>query len=311
MIAPRFTVVIPTYNRPAQLTKCLEAVARLEPPGAGFEVCIVNDGGTAPPRSAIEAARAGRAVGVNVIDRKNSGPAAARNAGALGASGEYVAFLDDDCRPTPAWLQALDLELRRNPEALVTGPTVNAVAKNLYSAASQLLVDFVAAYFAERHATRFAPSSNLAVLRTNFLAAGMFDENFSRSAGEDREFVDRWWRQKRPLVVSSSAVVYHEHVLTWRSFVRQHSTYGRGAATFRRLQRAHGRPQQIDPRFYLNSVKYPFQRERLLLAVPIAALIALAHGAYVAGLFAESMQAIASGNGSRLPPEVPVQVRTP
>ncbi len=42
---PRFTIVIPTRDRPRRLASCLEAVSRLRFPRARFEAVVVDDGG--------------------------------------------------------------------------------------------------------------------------------------------------------------------------------------------------------------------------------------------------------------------------
>jgi glycosyltransferase involved in cell wall biosynthesis len=43
-----------------------------------------------------------------LIEQANAGPATARNAGAQASRGAYVVFTDDDCRPDPGWLGAID-----------------------------------------------------------------------------------------------------------------------------------------------------------------------------------------------------------
>ncbi|HLE24493.1 MAG TPA: glycosyltransferase [Thermodesulfobacteriota bacterium] len=42
---PFFSIIIPTYNRPAQLTNCLYTLTLLDYPRNCFEVIVVNDGG--------------------------------------------------------------------------------------------------------------------------------------------------------------------------------------------------------------------------------------------------------------------------
>ncbi|HZX13070.1 MAG TPA: glycosyltransferase family A protein [Thermodesulfobacteriota bacterium] len=42
---PFFSIIIPTYNRTAQLTNCLYSMTLLDYPRNCFEVIVVNDGG--------------------------------------------------------------------------------------------------------------------------------------------------------------------------------------------------------------------------------------------------------------------------
>ncbi len=281
----RFSVVVPTYNRPAQLAACLDALAQLEAPAGDYEIIVVNDGGapvSPPVQSGTHAF--GHALALRVHDQPNAGPAAARNAGARMARGSCLAFTDDDCRPDPMWLVAFDAALRTAPDALVGGRVVNALPDNLYAITSQFLADFVSAYFAGGANGRFFTSNNIAVGRNGFLDAGAFDMRFPLSAGEDREFCDRWSAQGRPSTEVVGAVIRHAHPLTLRSFARQHFRYGRGARVFRQVRADVGRPVRIDPAFYARSLAYPFSHATGFRAPVVAALTAAAHAAYAAGL---------------------------
>ena len=285
--AVRFSVIVPTFERPAHIAACVAAVCRVERPGGSLEIVIVNDGGATLPASISADARDG-ACEVRVIEQANAGPASARNAGAAAARGTFLAFTDDDCRPEPGWLEAFDTTFRAHPDALLGGRTVNAITGSVFAVASQMLADFVASYFHGGARGRFFTSNNLAVARERFLEAGAFDTSFPFSAGEDREFCDRWSAQERPSASVESAVVRHEHALTARGFVRQHFTYGRGAATFRRVRASTGRPVRVERGFYARSLAHAWTtapRGRRALYV---ALTMLAHASYAAGLLWES-----------------------
>jgi GT2 family glycosyltransferase len=284
---PRFSVVVPTFERPAQLAACVDALRALDRPGGALEVVIVNDGGR-PPASELGAEASGDAgFDLRIVEQRNAGPASARNAGAAAARGEWLAFTDDDCLPDRNWLTAFDAVLRATPDALVGGRTINAITDSLLADTSQRLADFVSSWFGGGAAGRFFTSNNLAVARATFLAAGGFDTRFPFSAGEDRELGDRWSAQGRPSVSAPEAIVRHAHRLSARGFVRQHFTYGRGAVAFRRVRAESGRPVRIDPAFYARSLSYAL-RGGGVRAPARAALTAVAHGAYAAGLLYES-----------------------
>jgi GT2 family glycosyltransferase len=290
---PRFTVIVPTFERPAPLAACVGALRALERPGGTLEIVIVNDGGRSPAADVLTSADDATLV-LRVLDQPNAGPASARNTGAAAAHGEYLAFTDDDCLPDRGWLTAFDAALRATPGALVGGRTVNALPDSVFADTSQRLADFVSSYFAGGATGRFFTSNNLAVARDAFLASGGFDTRFPFSAGEDRELGDRWSAQGRPSVTAPDAVVRHAHRLSARGFVRQHFTYGRGAVAFRRVRAASGRPVRIDPAFYVQSLAYAL-RGGGVRAPARTALTALAHAAYAAGLLYESRRARARG----------------
>lgn len=100
MSAPSFSVVIPTYARPADLERCLDALAdQTEPP---LEILVVDDGSDPPYAPAL----AERFPGVRALQQHREGPGKARLWGAREARGDVVALCDDDVVPPPGWLAA-------------------------------------------------------------------------------------------------------------------------------------------------------------------------------------------------------------
>jgi len=92
------SVIVVSHGRPALLTRCLTGLAQLTHPN--FEVIVVAD-----PEGA-EAVRAtGLPVKLSEFDELNI--SAARNRGLTLASGDLVAFIDDDSVPEPSWLDHL------------------------------------------------------------------------------------------------------------------------------------------------------------------------------------------------------------
>jgi glycosyltransferase involved in cell wall biosynthesis len=89
---PQVTVVIPTHNRCQLLSAALRSA--LAQRGLEIEVVVVDDGSTDGTAEALASLNDQR---VRVMrHRSPRGVAAARNAGAAAAQGEWVAFLDDD-----------------------------------------------------------------------------------------------------------------------------------------------------------------------------------------------------------------------
>ncbi|MEY4948463.1 MAG: hypothetical protein RL698_674 [Pseudomonadota bacterium] len=198
---------------------------------------------------------------LKLLRQENTGPAAARNRGASEARGEFLAFTDDDCAPTPNWLRALSTQIVASPDCAVGGQTRNALTHNLYSTASQLLISYLFSYYnAVPHAARFFPSSNLVFPIKQFRAVKGFDVTYVRAAAEDRELCDRWLNHGYQMIYAAEAVVYHAHSLTFWTFLRQHFHYGRGAFCFNqvRARRGQRRLKVEPPAFYFNMLRYPF-----------------------------------------------------
>lgn len=291
MTTPAWSVIVPTYNRPHQLARCVDALSRVEPPAGGFEVIVVDDGSSQGVDD-VRRAATGTAPAVRYAAQAHAGPGAARNTGARLAVGTWLAFTDDDCEPSSGWLLAFERAIVAHPHALAGGVVRNAVPDSMFSEASQQLAGFVAGWFDGTARERFFTSNNIALARAAFLDAGGFDEAFGASAGEDREFCDRWTAQGRDSMQVADAIVDHNHALSLRSFLRQHHGYGRAAQRFRQGRRAAGRPIRIDPSFYLASLRDAVKARPVARGVALAGCTVLAHAAYVAGLARESWREI-------------------
>src|SRR5512136_1080752 len=101
--APCISVVIPTYNRRALLTRTLPTVLAQTLPAEEYEVIVVVDGST--DGSAAWLRGLTPTVTLRVLEQPNQGPGAARNAGIRAARGRVVLLLDDDLLCGPALLQ--------------------------------------------------------------------------------------------------------------------------------------------------------------------------------------------------------------
>ncbi|MBB6192263.1 glycosyltransferase involved in cell wall biosynthesis [Sphingobium wenxiniae] len=91
MTTPFFSVVIPLYNRAAQVGETIRSV--LSQDWTDYEIVVVDDGSRDDPQPVIEAIGDPR---IRYIRQDNAGGGAARNAGIMAAEGRYIAFLDSD-----------------------------------------------------------------------------------------------------------------------------------------------------------------------------------------------------------------------
>lgn len=280
-ITPFFSIIIPTYNRPDQLFRCLQAIDRLTYPRDRFEVVIVDDGSRTPLERTV--GTFSRRMAVKLISQSNSGPGNARNRGAIEAKGDFLAFTDDDCTPTPGWLDALADAFRDSPDCGIGGKTINLLTNNLYSETSQLLLDYLYEYYnQDLQTSRFFASNNLAFSREAFRTSGGFNPKFKFPAAEDRELCDRWVAQDRRLHYAPDALVFHSHPLNCRTLWRQHFNYGKGAFFFRQMK---ARPGWEPLTFYLKLFTYPFQASSWKRAIAVLPLMFITQVANTCGYF--------------------------
>jgi GT2 family glycosyltransferase len=271
------------------LFNCLQALRVLDYPRDRFEVIVVDDGGDTSLHPTVAPFRS--ELTMSLVEQSNAGPAAARNAGAERARGEFLAFTDDDCLPEPSWLKELAGALAAAPECMIGGATVNAVTGNLCSVASQLITEVVYRHYnADATRARFLAANNLALAACRFREIGGFDPAF-RTA-EDRDLCDRWLHRGNRIIYLPRARVRHARVLSPRSFCRQHFEYGRGAARFHRLRALRGSGSILaDSRFHLqvgNWLWSPLKAVPRKQVIPMAVLLAAWQTANLSGFLWES-----------------------
>lgn len=285
---PFFSIVIPTYNRPDRLAICLQSIAEIDYPRDRFEVIVVDDGSQMSLDSVVKPFQ--DCLDITLLKQPNAGPATARNRGAERAKGQFLAFTDDDCMPTSDWLNHLASRFTIEPDCLIGGLTINALPDNLYSTASQKLIDYLYEYYnAKPEESRFFASNNLALSTELFHKIGGFDTSYPRAAAEDREFCDRWLNSGYAMIYAPEVLIYHAHKLTFRSFWRQHFNYGRGAFFFHQMRSQPKLTQKSrEPlSFYLNLLLYPFAEKLTPRSLLLSFLFVLSQVATTAGILRE------------------------
>lgn len=99
----KISVIVTTHNRFAYMVEAVRSVvSQGESP---FEICIVDDGSPVPVQQQWDAEQPVETdIPLRFVRIEDEGPAAARNAGAKIATGDYFAFLDDDDQMQPTYL---------------------------------------------------------------------------------------------------------------------------------------------------------------------------------------------------------------
>ncbi len=222
---PRVSVVVCSHNGQRTMRDCCEGLLRLDYPD--YEVIVVDDG------SSDATAAIAREYGFTVISTPNAGLSAARTRGLRAASGEIVAYLDDDAYPDAHWLMYLAATFMNTSHAGVGGPNIpppgdgpiaDCVANAPGGPIHVLLSD---------HEAEHIPGCNMAFRRRALLDVGGFDPQFW-VAGDD---VDVCWQlQQRgdTLGFSPAAMVWHHRRSSIRAYWKQQQGYGTSEALLER-----------------------------------------------------------------------------
>jgi GT2 family glycosyltransferase len=218
---PRISVVVCSYNGERTIRDCCEGLRKLEYPD--YEVIVVNDGSTDAT------AAIAHEYGLRVISTENRGLSNARNTGLAAATGEIVAYLDDDASPDPHWLTYLAATFLSTTYAGVGGPNIappgdgpiaDCVANAPGNPVHILLSDQEAEHI---------PGCNMAFRKAALEAIGGFDPQF-RVAGDD---VDVCWQLQQNgwrLGFNAAAVVWHHRRNSLRAYWKQQKGYGKAEA---------------------------------------------------------------------------------
>lgn len=191
------TVAIATYNRPTVLPRAIVSVLRQTVPD--FEIIVVDDG------SALRAESAVRKIGDPRIryipHERNQGLPAARNTAIRAATGEYIAFLDDD----DEWLpEKLERQLRAlaHCDAVLTAAYVNDHSRVKRFRRAIITADDL------RKGNAFDPSTLM--VKTGVMRALRFDAGLR--VGEDWDAFIRIAQTYRLHYLREPLIVYSEHL---------------------------------------------------------------------------------------------------
>jgi glycosyltransferase involved in cell wall biosynthesis len=118
---PTVTVMIATYNRAALLNECLHHLLR-QPFRPGDEVVVVDNGSTDATSAVVRENLRRATVPVIYMHESTPGKTVALQTALTVASGDVIAFIDDDVNVAGAWLEAIRSAMCEQDIVLAGGP---------------------------------------------------------------------------------------------------------------------------------------------------------------------------------------------
>lgn len=236
----KVSVVIPTYCRPQELNKCLEAILiQTSPP---IEVIVIDNGPDEISKPLVQHKEKdflGHGVSLRYIKNNRNSLTAARNLGAKSASGKIILFLDDDTIPSPDYIQQLLQVYETTPNALgVQG----YIPKKPHGKLRDLFHRSFFGYHLEKNLCRVLPSVSATYpvvldgvtecqwlsganhsYKRQILEEFQYDEQLIKYCdGEDLEFSYRVFkRYPGQLFITPFALLSHSSSMTARAQVRE------------------------------------------------------------------------------------------
>ncbi len=234
-VRPRVTVAICTRDRTDDVARALRAAADLMPPPD--EVLVVDNA----PRTDATRLLVASHPGVRYVCEPRAGLDAARNRALRDATGDVVAFVDDDAVPEPGWVDALCANFGDPRVQCVTGLTLplelETPAQELFEAYSPFARGFARRVFDGRldnpvAVARVGAGANMAVRRSVRDTVGGFDERLDAGtptrSGGDHDFFVRLLLDGWRIVYEPAAVCWHRHRRTDAEVVETIRGYGTG-----------------------------------------------------------------------------------
>jgi glycosyltransferase involved in cell wall biosynthesis len=206
--APRFSVVMPLYNKAAHVRAAIESVFAQTFPAQ--EILVIDNRSTDGGREIVAAIGDER---IQLLDLSTPGPGgyAGRNIGIRAARGDWIAFLDADDLWAPDHLAVLAEGITADPGVRAAATRfehkfddrsqLQKIAPQLDQARSLDFAEFLAAWLAVRECPMWTGA--IAIRRDTLFEAGLFPEGRAVRGGDK----DLWLR-----VLAKGALRYDPRV---------------------------------------------------------------------------------------------------
>ena len=216
---PDISVSIVNLNGEKYLKECLGSLKELNYPQDKLEIIVVDNGST---DSSLDIIKKDYPQVKLIENSKNMGFAYANNQAAKAASGEYIAFLNNDTRVDKNWLIELLRPIYKDNEIVVSGSKVLSIDGKKIDFVGGMInfegkgfqIDYGIAIENDNYDKyRFLPFVNggaMMIAKRVFIEADGFDEDFF-AYYEDVDLGWRLWVLGYKVVFSPKSIVYHHH----------------------------------------------------------------------------------------------------
>lgn len=220
---PYFSIIIPVYNRPAEVRELLESLAGQT--CKDFEVIIVEDGSSVTCDAVIQ--EFSDRLDVKYFFKPNSGRSQTRNYGMERINGEYLIFFDSDCIIPFDYFRTVDKKLKEHFVDCYGGPDAAHVSfSNLQKAINYSMTSFFTTggiRGGKRGMEKFVPRTfNMGFSKKVYNTVGGFKDMF----GEDIDLSTRIADAGFSVALFQDAFVYHKRRVSLKSFYRQVNVFG-------------------------------------------------------------------------------------
>jgi glycosyltransferase involved in cell wall biosynthesis len=177
------------------------------------EIVVVDNGSRDATKSVVDEFSLASPIRVLYVFEERQGLCFARNRGIQEASGNVIAFTDDDCIADSQWIANIAKEFIADPNVAVIGGRVDLYSKDDEPVTIRPLDERVR-YTGVHHAFSLIIGCNMAFRRNLFKEIGGFDPAFGGSRGvtaDDIEIIYRAVRRGFLVIFVPEVRVRHDH----------------------------------------------------------------------------------------------------
>ena len=211
---PLISVIVPTFNREEWIGEAVRSLNNQQTRSEfEIEVIVVDNDSNDETRHVVEQLASGKDVTIRYVHQSKPGDAPTRNAGINEASGEWLAFFDDDQLADPNWIWELYQTARQKRARIVGGPVHLDLTDQQLSQLGKVCRHSLRETRLYSHVRRYREqdlpgTGNALVAREVFKEVGTFDESMTHG-GSDSDFFLRARRHGYALWYSPNASIRH------------------------------------------------------------------------------------------------------
>jgi GT2 family glycosyltransferase len=208
-------VIVCTHNRAHRLEQTLNSLQQMTVPfNLPWELIIVDNNSSDDTKEVIDNFVNKSSLNIKYVFERGQGLSRARNMGIQEASGNIIAFTDDDCIVDQYWITSISKEFHADESIVGIGGRVLLYNKMDRPISIRVYEERDILSSTDR-IFKLMIGCNMAFARRVFDEIGLFDTDFGAgtrfASMEDIDFLYRVYKKGLKIIYSPDVLVYHNH----------------------------------------------------------------------------------------------------
>lgn len=221
------SVVVPTHNRAGFLTRLLTSFNKqIQSPE---EIIIINDGSNDKTERILDKWQNQDHKFIPIVFNNPypKGPGAARNIGIQLASGEAIAFTDDDCIVHPSWIKVI-----KHSKIWKIGKKIAGIGGRVMSYRNGLVSEYFTFHriLEPPRYNQYLVTANACYRKEPLFEVNGFDETHIYPGGEDNGLSFKLANLGYFFGYEKNMIVSHDYRTSIPAFIKTFFRYGKGCA---------------------------------------------------------------------------------